>query len=433
MARQILFLQIPNFYVAAERRQEPSRQAEPLVVVQERKVIDVSPEAAEWGVTTASTLSQAQRLCPEVQVIEFVEERYLSFHQRVWDVLARHTPRVEPVALAQGFCDLTGLLGRGETPAERLSRLRREIHETVGVQPLIGGGSSKFVARLAASHNRYVPASSTQAFLDPVPVRDLVELEDKLRDRLTRLGIDTLGVLSRLPEQALIRQFGATGKWLQQLSRGEDSSPVLPLYPPRRELVTQRFTPAEEDERVLRRCLARLANRLWTRLQRHGEQPGAVELQVAWLPPPAGAAPAVPLGPGRLTAPSNPEAGSLSSSLPLSRPPASAARLSELFSCCFRQVWNGRPVWSLTGIALALHPKPAGQLNLWDNRASQCLCGQLETALRLLRKRYGARAVQTGRQYRQHHRPRWAERILALQQEQHPTQVEVVLPHGKAA
>ncbi|NCO42966.1 MAG: hypothetical protein COZ06_12000 [Armatimonadetes bacterium CG_4_10_14_3_um_filter_66_18] len=398
MPRQLLFLHLRNFYVTAERQQDASLQTAPVVVVQRREVLDASVEAATCGIKPATPESRVLRLCPEAHVVEFVPERYQACYQTVWDVLTQHTPLVEPTELHEGFFDLTGCLRRAETLAQRVEQIRQQLRAAAGMHCSLGGGTSKLVAKLAMPHDRYVSPARTSAFLEPIRIAALDCLDAKTRERLTRLGIDTLGCLSRVPENVLTRHFGQTGALLHRLSQGLDPSAVLPLYPPLREEATQDFTPPEDDEAVLHTHLLRLSGRLWKRLTQHDKEAFAVELRIAFSAP-------------------NPNSQIQTPKSQLPRPLSSASRLLDLSLTLLYQCWDGRPVFSLTLTVSDLRPKEAVQLSLWDSRSLHRFAGQLDEALCALRRRHGTLSVLTGQQYRQRCQPRLTDQILTLQHE----------------
>jgi DNA polymerase-4/protein ImuB len=60
-----------------------------------------------------------------------------------------------------------------------------------------------------------------------------------MRRRLRLFGIQTLGELARLPQSAVLAQFGAEGGRAWQLAHGIDHAPIIPYLPPKS--VTERL------------------------------------------------------------------------------------------------------------------------------------------------------------------------------------------------
>lgn len=64
-------------------------------------------------------------------------------------------------------------------------------------------------------------------FLAPLKITDLIGVGKKTGERLNELGVKTIGDLSKLSKDNLIKEFGqAKGAWLKQASQGIDDSQV---------------------------------------------------------------------------------------------------------------------------------------------------------------------------------------------------------------
>ena len=100
----------------------------------------------------------------------------------------------------------------------------------------------------------------------PVEVGELECLEKKVRERLLRPGVRTLGDVLRLPAAELARQFKQTGWQLRRLAHGEDGQSVRAMWPPRSLQLSFRFEyevcQAAPVEQALSQCAAWIADRL---------------------------------------------------------------------------------------------------------------------------------------------------------------------------
>ena len=72
-----------------------------------------------------------------------------------------------------------------------------------------------------------VPAGEEAAFLAPRPVRELPMVGAKLEERLSRLGLHTIGEVARYPAEALRERFGGMGEELHARAQGRFDAPVL--------------------------------------------------------------------------------------------------------------------------------------------------------------------------------------------------------------
>ena len=124
--------------------------------------------------------------------------------------------------------DLTGLERRLGPPARAAERLLATVPAIL--RPRAGVAANTFTARVAAWQAapgtvQVVEPALTQAFLAPAPV-SLLPLAPETRRRLERLGLRTLGDLAALPPAAVQARFGAEGRRVWELARGNDHEPV---------------------------------------------------------------------------------------------------------------------------------------------------------------------------------------------------------------
>src|SRR5205809_7272792 len=96
----------------------------------------------------------------------------------------------------------------------------------------IGVASSKVVAKIASDRRKpggltVVPAGREAAFLAPFDVRRLPGVGPRAEERLRRAGIETIGDLAALPDDALRRLLpGKLGPLLRDRARGIDPRPL---------------------------------------------------------------------------------------------------------------------------------------------------------------------------------------------------------------
>jgi protein ImuB len=92
-----------------------------------------------------------------------------------------------------------------------------------------------------------------------------------LLERLSRLGIRTVGAFLRLPRGGVLRRFGQEAEEFYQFAAGELSLPVQ-SEPPRQELVlTQSLTHPETNQTRLLACFERLLDRIIEDVRTQGE------------------------------------------------------------------------------------------------------------------------------------------------------------------
>src|SRR3970282_2775071 len=106
--------------------------------------------------------------------------------------------------------------------------------------------------------------------LRDLPVAGLGGVGEKTGAILRGLGIQTIGELSRWPEEALCRRLGTVGEQLHRLSRGIDDRPVVPEAMAKSMGAETTFAVDCEDPGRIRQSLLRLAERVSARVRRGG-------------------------------------------------------------------------------------------------------------------------------------------------------------------
>lgn len=193
------------------------------------------------------------------------------------DSLDTVSPLVDDVRPGLVYIDMRGMPGD----------VRRWIEQTRAclapyALPLrIGAGSNKFCAYAAACVRDGAVCSSgdERRFLAPLAV-DLLEIDERIRERLLMLGISTLGDLAQLPHGAFVRRFGPSAARWHACARGEDRTPFLPRA---HAVAVEASTFGEgrvEEEAQLFFALRVLLARVCTDLERCGKRAGALDLNL---------------------------------------------------------------------------------------------------------------------------------------------------------
>jgi DNA polymerase-4/protein ImuB len=290
-SRQALCLWLPTFELRLELVRSPELDTTSVALLSpgestRRTVWQVSERAHEAGVRPGQLVSQAVSLCPSLTLLEPDPAHYDAADQAMLELLSELTPVVEPAGPGRVFLGMDGLerlYGAPMRQAEQaLHALFRVFPAPLVASTRAGMAPGKFGAWVAAVSARpgepvVVPEERLPAFLASRPVSAL-PVDPLAIQRLERLGVTTLGALSRLPEPALVAQFGEDGRNARNWATGRRVDPVRPWHRPRPIRVSLDFpTPVGLTE-TLHGALARLVERALSRPARRGRSVTAARL-----------------------------------------------------------------------------------------------------------------------------------------------------------
>ena len=245
-ALRILLADADAFYVAVARLVDPAGagQARLLIVggtAEHRGVVtSASYEARAFGVRSAMPTARALRLCPGATVVPVSWDACAEKGREIRVVLERFAPVVEQASSDEFYLDLTGTekLYHDEPLAETAGRMRDAVHAATSLWVSIGGGTSKFVAKIAAGVAKPAPDSPGSGvhvvapggeaeFLRRFALADLPMIGPKFQQRLERLGWRTVADVQPLDRRELVSRLGEReGQWLWERVRGLDDAPV---------------------------------------------------------------------------------------------------------------------------------------------------------------------------------------------------------------
>ena len=232
----ILHVDMDAFFASVELLSNPGARGKPAVVAHDspRSVVtSATYEARALGIRSAMGLAAAQRLCPQLIVLEPHHDLYKHYSRVVMEIFRSFTPLVEPLSIDEAFLDVTGArraIGDGPFIA---TEIRRRVLDETGLTCSVGIGPSKFIAKLASNAAkpdgvREVDSQRVLAFLHPLPIRALWGVGPQTAKVLERRGIRTVADIADTPVASLVGALGeGVGRHLHDLSLGRDDRPVV--------------------------------------------------------------------------------------------------------------------------------------------------------------------------------------------------------------
>jgi DNA polymerase IV len=287
IVRKIIHVDMDAFYASVEQRDDPQLRGRPVIVAWKgsRSVVcAASYEARAFGVRSAMPAVRAERLCPTAVFIAPDFARYRTVSKSVREIFRRHTDLIEPLSLDEAYLDVTQNKTGLPTATVVARMIREHIYEELSLTASAGVAPNKFLAKLASDWKKpdglfVIQPQEVDAFLLPLPVGRLPGVGKVTEEKLTRLGIKTVGELKNLERAKLEDEFGRYGGRLYELARGIDENPVVPDRPTKSISVEDTF-PADvllaETEPMIRQ----LAEKLWSASRKESRAPRTVVLKL---------------------------------------------------------------------------------------------------------------------------------------------------------
>ncbi len=237
--RIILHVDMDYFFAQCEERERPEIKGKPVVVcvysgrTEESGAVSTSNyEARRLGVKAGIPISRAKKLAPEAVFLPVNMELYRSISDEVMEILRGYCDVLEKESVDEAFCDITGKVSDFEEAKLLALAIKEEIKQKTGLTCSTGVAPNKLVAKIASDFRKpdgltAVKPEEVTRFMAPLKITDLTGVGKKTGERLNELGVKTIGELSTMPAEELIREFGqAKGAWLKQASQGIDYSEV---------------------------------------------------------------------------------------------------------------------------------------------------------------------------------------------------------------
>jgi DNA polymerase IV len=235
--RVILHVDMNSFYASVEMAYDPSLKGKPLAIagnVEERRgiIITCSYEARRFGVKTTMPLWEAKKLCPQLIVKKPTFDRYRAASIGMFEILRNYTELVEPVSIDEGYIDISESYQLG-SPIEIAQSIQKRIFEQLDLPCSIGIAPNKFLAKTASDMKKPMGITilrkrDIQAVLWPLNTNEMHGVGKKTAEKLTTIGIHTIGDLAKGNEIQLKSLLGINGIRIKERANGIDNRPVDP-------------------------------------------------------------------------------------------------------------------------------------------------------------------------------------------------------------
>lgn len=279
MIRKIIHIDMDAFFASVEQRDHPEYRGKPIAVGGSGRrgvVAAASYEARKFGVRSAMPGMTAARLCPELIFVKGRFDAYKEASRQIRDIFYDYTDLVEPLSLDEAYLDVTENKKNNPSATLIASEIRQRIFEITGLTASAGVSFNKFLAKVASDVNKpngmkVIPPSEASRFLMALPVEKFHGIGKVTARKMNQLGIHTGADLIQWSKEDLYRLFGKSGSWYFHIVRAEDNRPVSPEHIYKSVSVEETFMEDTADIETLAAALQKLVDRLYKRLEKHGE------------------------------------------------------------------------------------------------------------------------------------------------------------------
>ena len=275
-ARCIAHCDADRFFFVVEAIERPGLAAEtrPVIVGHDprespRAIVTTANDAARArGIGSGMSGRHALRLAPDALFVPPRHEVYREYSARLMAELGAASPLVQQLSIDEAWLDWEQH-GFDTRAAEAL---RARVLAQTGLSISVGVATSRLVAKMATEAAkpagvRVVAPGDEAAFLAPQPIRMLYGFGPRSAERLTELGVVTIGDVTRWSRERLVQTFGRSGGVaLWEHARGIDRSALSAHREPKSYSAEHTFQRDTRDRaalwRVVRSQSEELAGRL---------------------------------------------------------------------------------------------------------------------------------------------------------------------------
>lgn len=233
-------------------------------------------EARALGVFSGMSLMKCTKLAPQSILLPSHFEAYRHYSRCFKEAVRAIVPTIEEAGIDEIYMDLSDC---SEETVSLVKRIKDAIFQATGLTCSVGVSFNKLLAKMSSDLNKpngltIIERSDIAQQIWPLAAKKINGVGPKTAERLTQLGIHTIGELAATPVAKLIHVFGtATGNWLHEAAQGSDERPVAnktEVKSMSRETTFERDLHVKQDRAQLSECLMALCQQVAKDLTRKG-------------------------------------------------------------------------------------------------------------------------------------------------------------------
>ena len=194
-------------------------------------ILAKSMAAKKFGVRTGDTISEAQRLCPNLTLVAPHYDLYDTSSKAFMEILREYSPCVEQYSVDEAYCDMTGTMSLYGSTVVAANLMKDKISNELGFTVNVGISSNKLLAKMASDFKKpnlvhTLFPKEIEKKLWKLPVEELFYVGHATKKKLYALGIHTIGELAKTDLNILRAHFKKYGEVIYAFANGIDVSVV---------------------------------------------------------------------------------------------------------------------------------------------------------------------------------------------------------------
>jgi DNA polymerase-4 len=229
-------------------------------------------EARKLGVFSAMGMMKSAALAPDAILLPVDFDEYRKYSRLFKAAVREIAPVIEDRGIDEIYVDLSEVAGAHDDGGRAIgSTLKAAVRERTGLTCSIGITPNKLLAKLASELDKpdgltLLGHGDVPSRIWPLAARKVNGIGPKAAEKLTSLGLETIGDIAGADPAFLLAHFGKSfGAWLHEASHGRDERPVVTSSEPKsisRETTFDRDLHAVRDRLVLGAIFTELCEQL---------------------------------------------------------------------------------------------------------------------------------------------------------------------------
>ncbi|KAH9310691.1 hypothetical protein KI387_025726, partial [Taxus chinensis] len=233
-SRVIIHIDMDCFFVSVVIRNRPELNDKPVAVCHSdnlkgtAEISSANYPARGYGIRAGIFVRDAKALCPHLLILPYDFSAYEEVADRFYDILHKHSNRVQALSCDEAYLDVTGLYD----PDHIASTIRHEIFDVTKCTASAGIAGNLLMSRMATKRAKpngqfHIRPEEVNEFLAYLPISELPGVGPALQVKLNNQNVQNCSQLRSISKEALQRDFGSkTGDMLWHYSRGIDHRQV---------------------------------------------------------------------------------------------------------------------------------------------------------------------------------------------------------------